>query len=151
MSEQETTTEIQPGILAAVCPPGWRRDPMTGRPVMPCLGKLLFPCAPSEVPTRSEITKQVWQVKFEPLIEPLVMSVLHSAELAKRKHGACMHLSDERAVSLAVDAALRSQGEVRIVKTAAGWEEVGDSVSSHFPALENAGTLETTDEVGDGS
>lgn len=125
---QEAVATPPPGTLAARCPPGWRRDPMTGRPVMPCLGKLLFPCAPDEVPTFGDIVfqlKRVWPGDGD--VFYLAYAVLTSAAGAKRRRGECMQLCDESAVSNAVDAALRAQGTVRIRRTAGGWEEVADA------------------------
>ena len=111
-------------IFAARCPPGWRRDPLTGRPVMPCLGRLLFPCEPSEVPTTAEIADACYDAGLSGTVASLVEILLANAARSKRRHGECLDHYDERVVSDVVDAALRAQGTVRIVRTAAGWEEV---------------------------
>jgi len=111
-------------ILAARCPPGWRRDPLTGRPVMPCLGKLLFPCEPDEVPNYGEIAGTCDDAELSGTVASLVVILLVNAARAKRRHGECLDQYDERVVSDVVDAALREQGTVRIRRTAAGWEEL---------------------------
>lgn len=124
-------------IPAARCPPGWRRDPMTGRPVMPCLGRLLFPCEPSEVPHAVDISQQCQEI-FGDFPVPaavgdvilLLQTLLMNAAKAKRDHGTCLDLIDDRIVCNAVDNVLRSQSTVRVVKTAAGWEEVPDAAAA---------------------
>ena len=113
--------ETTPGILAAWCPDGWRRDPLNGQPVMPCLGKLLFPCEPDEVPTSAEMRRQCCEAGLEGVVMDLVFVVLSSAATAKLNHNKCMDLLDERAVSRAVDEALRRRGTVRIVRESNGW------------------------------
>ena len=110
-------------ILAAVCPPGWRRDAMNGQPVMPCLGKLLFPCEPDEVPTSAEMRRQCCEAGLEGVVMDLVFVVLLSAATVKLNHNESMDLIDERAVSRAVDEALRRRGVVRIVREGNGWRE----------------------------
>lgn len=115
-------------ILAARCPPGWRRDPLTGRPVMPCLGRLLFPCEPSEVPDGRDILSQCGESGLDGYALALVQVLLVNAARAKQRHGECLDLVDERVVSDVVDAALREQDTVRIRRTAGGWEEVGNGI-----------------------
>ena len=128
MSEPETTTEIQPGMLAARCPPGWRRDPMTGRPVMPCLGKLLFPCAPEEVPTYLEIRRQLHELfdytdSVKPCWVSLIGAVLHDAKWHKANRRPGLSQDTEKYLSDCIDEVLRFRGTVRIVRTGEGWEE----------------------------
>jgi len=117
-------------ILAARCPAGWRRDPLTGRPVMPCLGRLLFPCAPHEVPTAAEIAGNCQDARLSGIVDELVCILLINAAMAKHRHGECLDLLDERVVSDVVDAALREHGTVRIRRTAGGWEEVPDAAAA---------------------
>ena len=130
MSEQETTTEVQPGILAAVCPPGWRRDPLTGRPVMPCLGRLLFPCAPEEVPTHLEVRRQLHELfdytDAKPCWVLLIGAIIGDARDNRRRGGDGLSQDTEKYLSDCIDEVLRFRGTVRIRRTAGGWEEVGD-------------------------
>lgn len=136
MSEQETTTETPPGILAARCPPGWKRDPLTGRPVMPCLGKLLFPCAPDEVPTHAAVRAQVYQLwdgagAVNPCWLHLLGAIIGDARSAKVCDMPGLSQDTEKYLSDCIDEVLRFRGTVRIVRTAAGWEEVvGDAAAT---------------------
>lgn len=127
-----------PGIVAAVCPPGWRRDPLNGRPVMPCLGKLLFPCALGEIPGVMDVSEATsrfrsWlsaHSKAEPFdvvddAVDLIGGVLLDAAMAKKRGGEGLSQNTEVRLSALVQSILRTCGEVRIVKTGAGWEEVG--------------------------
>ena len=128
---------IDDTILAARCPPGWRRDQLTGRPVMPCLGRLLFPCEPDEVPEAVDITRQCKSL-FDDFpvrgaqddVILLLQALLINAARAKHDHGRCLDLIDDRVVCAAVDNVLRSQLTVRIRRTAGGWEEVPDAAAA---------------------
>ncbi len=115
-------------ILAAVCPPGWRRSPLDGRPVMPCLGKLLFPCEPDELPTIGEMMQQVNEIYdyTVSLIQVSLIQVVIADAIHNRRHGReGLSQATEAALSECIDAVLRSRGEVRIRKTTTGkWEEV---------------------------
>lgn len=129
MSDQETTTEIPPGILAARCPPGWRRDPMTGRPVMPCIGKLLFPCKPHELPPYSEIRRQLHELfdytSAKPCWVSLIGAVLGDARWHKANGRPGLSQDTEKYLADCIDEVLRFRGTVRLRRTAGGWEEVG--------------------------
>jgi len=116
-------------ILAARCPPGWRRDPLTGRPVMPCLGKLLFPCAPDEVPTYVEVRKNIQELwdytdSLKPCWVSLVGAVIGDARESRRRGGDGLSLDTEKYLADCIDEVLRFRGTVRIRRTAAGWEEL---------------------------
>ena len=136
MSDQETTTEVPPGIIAARCPPGWRRDPLTGRPVMPCLGKLLFPCAPEEIPTHLEVRRQLHELfdytdSVKPCWVNLLGAIIGDARLDKLDGGPGLSQDTERYLADCIDEVLRFRGTVRIRRTAAGWEEVvGDAAAT---------------------
>jgi hypothetical protein len=117
-------------ILAAVCPPGWRRSPLDGRPVMPGLGRLLFPCEPGELPTIGDMMQQVNEMydyteSLKPCWVAHIQAVIADA-IHNRRHGR-EGLSQvmEHALSQCIDNVLRFRGEVRIRKTVRGeWEEV---------------------------
>jgi len=136
MSEQETTTEMPQGILAARCPPGWRRDPLTGRPVMPCLGKLLFPCAPDEIPTHFDVRSNLQELWYytdslKSCWAHLIGAVIGDARINKMAGRDGLSQDTEKYLADCIDEVLRTcRGTVRIVKTAAGWEEVvGDAAA----------------------
>jgi hypothetical protein len=117
-------------ILAAFCPPGWRRSPLDGRPVMPCLGKLLFPCEPGELPTIGDMMQQVDELHgYADFLNPcwisLIQAVLADAIHNRRRGREGLSQAAEAVLSQCIDAVLRSRGEVRIRKTRRGeWEEV---------------------------
>lgn len=136
----EAVATPPPGIIAAVCPPGWRRDPMNGWPVMPCLGKLLFPCAPEGVPGVTDVSKAVSRLrlwvsahsKAEPFdviddAVDLIGGVLLDAAMAKKRGGDGLSQNTEVRLSSLVESMLRTCGTVRIRRTAGGWEEVADA------------------------
>jgi hypothetical protein len=124
------TPPVDDTILAAVCPPGWRRSPLDGRPVMPCLGKLLFPCEPGELPTIGEMQRQMNEMydytqSLRPCWVHLIRSVIGDAMYHKRNGREGLSQSTEAALSECIDTVLRSRGEVMIRKTRRGeWEEV---------------------------
>ena len=117
-----------PGVLAARCPPGWRRDPMTGRPMMPCLGKLLFPCEPHGLPPYSEIRRQLHELfdytHAKPCWVSLIGAVLGDARWHKANGRPGLSQDTEKYLSDCIDEVLRFRGQVRIRKTDSGWEEV---------------------------
>ena len=125
----ETTPPVDDTILAAACPPGWRRSPLDGRPVMPGLGSLLFPCETDELPTIGDMQRQMnalygyaESLKRMALIQAVIGDALHN----KRNGREGLSQSTEAALSECIDAVLRFRGEVRIRKTPRGeWEEVG--------------------------
>jgi len=131
----ETTTTTDDTILAARCPPGWRRDPMTGRPVMPCLGRLLFPCAPEEIPTHMEIRRQLgamfdYTESIKPCWVHLIGALLGDARAAKLHGGPGLGQNTEKHLADCIDEVLRFRGTVRIRRTAGGWEEVPDAAAA---------------------
>lgn len=116
------------GILAAWCPPGWRRD-SRGRPVMPATGKLLFPCDPEDVPGVADVAQQVRAMvegdpayHTDPLLS-LVWAVLSDAATQKRKGGKGLSQDVDVALSASIDAICRRRGTVRIVREGNGWRE----------------------------
>lgn len=119
------------GILAAVCPPGWRRSPLDGRPVMPLVGRMLFPGDEDTLPTLGDMQRQMGELydyteSMKPCWVSLIQAVIGDA-MANRRHGReGLSQATEVALSNCIDAVLRFRGEVRIRRTAAGgWEEVG--------------------------
>jgi hypothetical protein len=127
---QETTTPLPlPGILAAWCPPGWRRDPGTGTPVMPCVGRLLFPG--NRVPLMSDITRQCREIhppNGSPAIHrhalALAEYVLIGAVVRRNNGAGGLDQADEVAIARIVDDLCRLRGEVRIEKRGGEWVEV---------------------------
>ncbi len=117
-------------ILAAVCPPGWRRSPLDGRPVMPCLGKLLFPCEMDDVPTMGDVQRQMNELyDYNDLLNPclwsLIRALIEDAIYNRLRGREGLSQVMEHALSQCIDAVLRFRGEVRIRKTTTGnWEEV---------------------------
>jgi hypothetical protein len=117
-------------ILAAACPPGWRRSPLDGRPVMPLLGWLLFPGDAYVLPTLGDAQRQVnalydYTDSLKPcwvaLIQAVIVDALHNCRRGREG----LSQVTEYALSECIDAVLRSRGEVRIRKTPRGnWEEV---------------------------
>ena len=127
MSETTTTDDT---IIAARCPPGWRRDPMTGRPVMPCLGRLFFRCEPDEVPTHMEVRRNIQELwdytdSLKPCWVNLIGAVIGDARADKLEGGPGLSQDTERYLADCIDEVLRFRGTVRIRRTAGGWEEVG--------------------------
>ena len=131
----DTTTTTDDTILAARCPPGWRRDPGTGRPVMPCLGRLLFPCAPEDVPTHVEVRKNVQELwdyteSLKPCWVNLIGAIIGDARSAKVCDGPGLPQDTEKYLADCIDEILRFKGTVRIRRTAGGWEEVPDAAAA---------------------
>jgi hypothetical protein len=117
-------------ILAAACPPGWRRSPLDGRPVMPWLGRLLFPGEPVELPMIGDMLHHMnalydYTDSINPCWISLIQDVIADA-IHNRRHGReGLSQATEAVLSQCIDAVLRSRGEVRIRKTPRGnWEEV---------------------------
>ena len=122
-------------ILAARCPPGWRRDPLTGRPVMPCLGRLLFPCLLEGVPTHLEVRQnlqELWDYtdSLKPCWVNLIGAIIGDARYHKASGRNGLSQDTEKYLSDCIDEVLRFRGTVRIRRTAAGWEEVGDGTTA---------------------
>jgi hypothetical protein len=126
------TPPVDDTILAAACPAGWRRSPLDGRPVMPCLGKLLFPCEMDDVPTMGDVQRQMnalygYTDLLNPCLWSLIGTVIEDAIYNRLRGREGLSQVMEHALSQCIDAVLRSRGEVRIRKTRRGeWEEVGN-------------------------
>ena len=117
-------------ILAAVCPPGWWRSPLDGRPVMPCVGKLLFPCEPGELPTIGDMMQQMnalydYTDSLNPCWVSLIQAVIADAIHNRRQGREGLSQATEWLLSQCIDEVLRCRGRARIRKTTTGkWEEV---------------------------
>ncbi len=125
----DTTTQVDNAILAARCPPGWRRSPLDGRPVMPLVGRLLFPGDADGLPTMGDMQRQMHELwdyteSLKPCWVSLIQAVIGDA-LHNRRHGReGLSQATEVALSECIDVVLRFRGEVRIRKTKFGvWEE----------------------------
>jgi hypothetical protein len=128
MTHETTTTEPPPRILAAWCPPGWRRDPMTGKPIMPCIGKLLFPGG--DVPSIMTVLQQCREIA-PPDDPPIYRHALLLAEFVlvgavnQRRCGTGgLDQADEVAIAWIVDDLCRLRGTVRIERRGGEWVEV---------------------------
>ncbi len=123
---------VDAGILAAICPPGWRRSPNDGRPVMPLVGRLLFPGDADGLPTLGDMQRQMNELydyteSLKPCWVSLIQCVIGDAMHNRRNGREGLSQATEHALSQCIDAVLRFRGEVRIRKTATGgWKEVGD-------------------------
>ncbi len=121
---------VDDGILAARCPPGWRRSLNDGRPVMPLVGRLLFPGDADALPTLGEMQQQMNELydyteSMKPCWVSLIQCVIGDAMANRRNGREGLSQATEHALSNCIDTVLRFRGEVRIRKTAAGgWEEV---------------------------
>ncbi len=127
--EHSSKTDDCPTILAARCPPGWRRSPLDGRPVMPLVGRLLFPGDADALPTMGDMQRQMNELydyteSLRPCWVSLVQAVIWDAMFHRRHGREGLSQATEHALSNCIDTVLRFRGEVRIRKTAAGWEEV---------------------------
>ena len=120
------------GILAARCPPGWRRSPLDGRPVMPLVGRLLFPGDADGLPTLGDMQRQMGELydyteSMRPCWVSLIQAVIGDAMFNKRHGREGLSQATEYALSECIDTVLRFRGQVRIRRTAAGgWEEVAN-------------------------
>ena len=118
------------GILAAICPPGWKRSPLDGRPVMPLVGRLLFPGDADGLPTLGDMQRQMGQLydyteSMRPCWVSLIQAVIGDAMVTRRNGRDGLSQATEHALSECIDEVLRFRGEVRIRKTKFGeWEEV---------------------------
>ena len=141
--EHSSKTDDCPTILAARCPPGWRRSPLDGRPVMPLVGRLLFPGDADGLPTLGDMQRQMgqlydylherrlWDDDFTEFMRPcwvsLIQAVIGDAMFNKRHGREGLSQATEYALSECIDTVLRFRGQVRIRRTAAGgWEEVAN-------------------------
>ena len=132
---------VDEGILAAICPPGWWRSPLDGRPVMPLVGRLLFPGDADGLPTLGDMQRQMGQLydylherrlrddDFIEFMRPcwvsLIQAVIGDAMVNRRNGRDGLSQATEHALSECIDEVLRFRGEVRIRKTKFGeWEEV---------------------------